>query len=339
MRTQVSSAVIIFILLCTGITAADEDIPVSATECRVTRERIEGIVNMFLTLRNDSDVKQKINFRIEFLTQLGDTIDKRYRKNIRLEPGKKMQVEIHEKRVQYFERYRVILEQKKKEKVFMGHVAVLALWEEPTEPLEGTWCVQVMGHDHYYIRKRATSFVKVKLKNYGELTATGVKVKISFFKAKQKKPLGTVVKPFDKGELEGWTEKAKVIKVVRAVPYDHVSVAVITDNPPAQEAGEGGFSTIPLTDKPVVEAGEFVLTTEKDKLIIKGKLRNGLSVPVKKVVVNFSLLDKKGGLMKACTIQAGDVVKPGQVVDFEATVENPPAFTTYEYNLTYKEVK
>ena len=339
MRTRVISAVCIIILAYSGSVSADEGIPVTATQCRVTRERIEGIVNMFITLKNNGDKKQKVDLRVEFLTQLGDAIDKRYRKKIQLEPGKNTPVEIHEKRVQFFERYKIVIIQGKKEKVYMGHVGVLTPWEEPTEPLEGTWCVQVMGHDQYYIGKKATAFVKVKLKNYGKLTATGVKVKITFLKAKSKKPLGTVTMPFGKEKLEGWTEEAKVIKIIRVVPYDAVSVAVITDKPPDQEGGEGGFGGVTLTDKPVVEAGDFVFATKKEGLVICGKLRNGLSIPVKKAMVIINLLGKGGKLLKSGTAQAGAVVQPGQVVPFTITIEKPPAFTSYEYNLTYKEVK
>ena len=116
-------------------------------------------------------------------------------------------------------------------------------------------------------------------------------------------------------------------------------MSVITDKPPDQEGGEGGFGGVEFTDKPIVEAGEFSFTNKKESLVICGKLRNGLSIPVKKAMVVVNLLGKKGKLLKSGTVQAGDVVQPGQIVPFTITIEKPPAFTSFEYNLTYKEVK
>lgn len=340
MKRWICSAVCIVCALFSVTGYPDDDIPVIPVASRVTRERIEGIVNMFINLKNHSQSEQKIDLTIEFLTQLGDTMDTRYKRRIRVKPGKETPVTIHEKRVQYFERYRIIVVKGDRRGVFLGHVGVLKPWKEPAEPLEGTWCVQVMGYDQYYIQRRATAYVKVKIKNYGSLTAEGVKARIRFFLGKAKKPVGTVTRVFNSGRLTGWAEKAQVLKIIRVPPYDRITVEAVADTPPEQDQGKKKGVTGPVfTTRPRVEAGEFFFRKHKGRTVIKGKVRNGLSVPVRNVRIVISFMGKNKKRLGSSTVKAKGVIKPGSTVPFSAPVRKIPGFETYAYTVSYKRVK
>jgi len=337
MKTRFSALVLGGMMLGSCLAAAGE-FPVSVERCRVTRERIEGVVNLLLALKNKTERKVKIDVAVEFMNQLGKRMDVRSRRRVVLKPGASYDLRMHETRVQYFERYRVVLSEGEEKKVYLGSVFSTEPWEEPAEPLEGTWIVQLLGYEDCYIRRGGVVYVKVRVKNYGSLTATGVKAKVSFVRGKDR-VFYTVERPVNKGKLKGWQEYTEMVVLRGMPPYDSVRVQVTSDTPPEPSAsgGEGVFQPVPLSGKPVVEAGEISFRREKNALVVEGKLRNGLSVPVKAVRVVLNFRDKKDALLFSRTVEIAGPVAPGAVVPFTLKVEKAASFASYDYTLSYRE--
>jgi hypothetical protein len=267
------------------------------------------------------------------LTLSGEKLDTRKKNNIRLSPNETENIHLHEKRVQYFERYRIILSSGSTKKVYLGHVLNQKPDLEPEGPAKGVWDVRLLGYEDYYQKRGSVAHLKIRVKNYGELESKGTKAKIEFIDRK-KKVIKKITKDLGNGTVKDWAEKTYTFKIYKVRSYESIRVTVSTDPPPG--AGNMGFAPVEFSEKKEVETANFKFDYKNGDLHIYGEVRNGTSKTVINTVVTFSFIGADGKVAFSKPVTVTERIEPGQKVSYNAVIKKAKQFVSYEYSLAFK---
>lgn len=217
----------------------------------------------------------------------------------------------------------------------------------------------VLGHTYLYDARSRRCKLKVRLKNFGKIEATGVTVHVKFF-GKTARTIGRASKRIRhrkgdprEGRLAGGEEMIWQFIAYRVPKFKSYDISLTQDKVSLEEAlSSGAFKR--TADVEVAHVRFSRAGAEKKDLTVTARVRNGRAQSVRDIRVTFVFQGRKKKKddpdplgtrgaraplveLKRHEAAVSGPLEPGQVGAFSFTIEKMPAFMTYQMEVAYNE--
>jgi hypothetical protein len=268
-----------------------------------------GLVRASMKLQNiSSDKIEELSARIVFYEGLGAKLRETPAFRLaEIKPGEALPLVIQDVFVPVFGSYELYLDYRcGKEKLshrYQGSSPVTPPSLMTKKLLPRTAQVVVLGQEIIYDQRTRSANLAVRIKNLGELDASGVTLYMNFYDDKSKpigKPLSGVIEagPAGKPGVAKGGEDRIVRLTLQGLPqYSGFDIRVTFSEPPAWERLSGGE----FQNKPEVEVAHLRFSAPEPgtgKMHVDAKVRNGLGEAVAGTVITFIFYEEKEETIK-----------------------------------------
>jgi hypothetical protein len=201
---------------------------------------------------------------------------------------------------------------------------------ERKDAIKGTSYVEVFGMKF----ERADTAVKVTLKarNLGELTSTLARIRFKFYdndNALVKEAVCDFAETFAFGK-----EVPLSVNVADVPDFTHARADIVETSADERRLPEGEF-----TGEAAVEAAGFRFEVRSDgSMRVTGRVRNGLRVPVRNLVIRIMLF-RGSDPVKELLLTPDRTPGPSEIAPFSSLMKSPPEFDDYRYESAYEEAE